>query len=84
MNKPAYRQAYEGMAAEFELASAIISARSKAGLSQAELAERMGTKQPVVARLESGNSNPSYHTLERIAEATGSRLIISFEPQPAV
>lgn len=76
-----YRQAYEAMAPEFALASAIITARRQAGLTQAELAERIGTKQPYVARLEAGTNNPSYKTLERIAEATGSRLQISFEPQ---
>ena len=83
MEKPEYRQAYEAMAPEFELASAIIAARTKAGLTQAELAERMGTKQPYVARLEAGTTNPSRKTLERIAEATGSRLRIRFDPQPS-
>lgn len=83
MEKPEYRQAYEAMAPEFELAAAIIAARTKAGLTQAELAERIGTKQPYVARLESGTTNPSHKTLERIAEATGSRLRIRFEPQPS-
>jgi hypothetical protein len=37
--------------------------------------------QPVVARLESGRVRPSMRTLERLAEATGSRLLISFEPR---
>lgn len=82
MNKPGYRKAYEEMAPEFELAAAIIEARSNAGLTQAELAERMGMKQPYVARLESGTMNPSHKTLERVAKATGSRLHISFELQP--
>jgi len=48
----------------------------------------MGTTQPVVARLESGRSRPSMRTLKRLAEATGSRLLIRFEPldtkRPAV
>lgn len=54
----------------------MIEARSRAGLTQEELAERMGTTQPVVARLESGRIRPSTRTLERLAQATGSRLII--------
>ena len=41
----------------------------------------MGTTQPVIARLESGRKRPSMRTLERLAEATGSRLLISFEPR---
>jgi len=83
MEKPEYRQAYEAMAPEFELAAAIIAARMQAGLTQAELADRMGTKQPYIARLEAGATNPSHKTLERIAAATGSRLRIQFEPQPS-
>jgi len=81
MEKPEYRQAHEAMAPEFELASAIIAARKKAGITQAELAERMGTKQSQVARLEAGTTNPSHKTLERVADATGSHLRIIFEPQ---
>lgn len=76
---PEYRNAYEAMSPEFELASAIIAARLQAGLTQSELAERMGTKQPYIARLETGTNNPSFKTLERIAEATGLQLKISFE-----
>ncbi|MGQ0595611.1 MAG: helix-turn-helix domain-containing protein [Gammaproteobacteria bacterium] len=80
LKDPAYREAYESLAEEFALAAAVIEARSRAGLTQEELAERMGTNQPVVARLESGRICPSTRTLERLAQATGSRLIIRFEP----
>ena len=51
-----------------------------AGLTQAQLAERMNTTQSVVARLESGHAHPSTKTLERIARSTGTRLRIHFEP----
>ena len=81
LKEPAYREAYDNLADEFALAAAVIEARSRAGLTQEELAERMGTTQPVVARLESGRIRPSTRTLERLAQATGSRLIIRFEPQ---
>ena len=57
--------------------------RLAAGLTQEELAARMKTKQAVIARLESGRAKPSTRTLERIAQATGHRLKISFEPLPA-
>ncbi|MGH8577843.1 MAG: helix-turn-helix domain-containing protein [Gammaproteobacteria bacterium] len=80
LKDPAYREAYNSLAEEFALAAAVIEARSRAGLTQEELAERMGTTQPVVARLESGRIRPSTRTLERLAQATGSRLIIRFEP----
>ena len=81
MKDPKYRRAYDALEQEFVLASAVIEARNRAGLTQEELARRMGTTQPVVARLESGRVRPSMRTLERFAEATGSRLLISFEPR---
>jgi ribosome-binding protein aMBF1 (putative translation factor) len=83
MNEPKYRKAYEALEEEFVLASAVIPARNCAGLTQQELAKRMGTTQPAVARLESGRTRPSIRTLERLAEATGSRLVIGFERRSA-
>jgi ribosome-binding protein aMBF1 (putative translation factor) len=80
MKQPKYKKAYEAMEGEFVLASAVMDVRNRAGLTQQELAHRMGTTQPVVARLESGRSRPTMGTLERLAEATGSRLLIKFEP----
>jgi ribosome-binding protein aMBF1 (putative translation factor) len=74
-----YRKAYEELAPEYELARAIIAARVYADLSQEELAERMDTTQPVIARLESGRVRPSTRTLARLAAATGTRLKITFE-----
>lgn len=81
IKEPKYRKAYEALEKEFVLASAVMDARNRAGLTQQELARKMGTTQPVVARLESGRARPSMRTLERLAQATGSRLLISFEPR---
>ena len=75
----AYRGAYDEQGPEFELARALIEARVGAGLTQAQLAERMKTTQSVVARLEGGRVHPSTRTLVRVAQATGTRLKISFE-----
>lgn len=72
-----YREAYQALEPEFELARSLLRARRRAGLSQAELARRMGTTQSVVAKLESGRSLPSTRTLHRYAEATRSRLKIT-------
>lgn len=80
MKEPKYRRAYEGLEEEFAIASAAIDVRNRAGLTQEELARKMGTTQPVVARLESGRGRPSMRTLDRLAKATGSRLIIGFAP----
>ncbi|MGH8428330.1 MAG: helix-turn-helix domain-containing protein [Gammaproteobacteria bacterium] len=76
---PAYRKEYEALAEEFALAAAVIEARSRAGLTQKELARKMGTTQPVIARLESGRTAPSMRTLKRLAKATGSHLSIRLE-----
>ena len=76
---PAFREAYEALEEEFALAAQVIEARARAGLTQAELAERMGTSQSAVARLESGTSHPSVATLEKLAKATGSKLRIALE-----
>jgi transcriptional regulator with XRE-family HTH domain len=80
IREPKYRKAYEALEEEFTFASAVIEARNRAGLTQQALARKMGTTQPVVARLESGRTRPSMRTLERLAEATGSRLLIRLEP----
>ncbi|HWE98237.1 MAG TPA: helix-turn-helix transcriptional regulator [Caulobacteraceae bacterium] len=79
---PAYREAYDALDEEFTLASALIEARASAGISQEEIARRMQTSQPAVARLEGGHGNPSLSTLRRYAAATGTRLRIVFEPKP--
>ena len=76
---PAYREAYEALDEEFALAAALIEARSDAGISQEEIARRMQTSQPAIARLEAGKGNPSVNTLRRYAAATGTRLRVVFE-----
>jgi predicted transcriptional regulator len=80
MKESRYRKAYEALEDEFAVARAVIAARSRAGLTQTELARKMGTTQPVVARMESGRIQPSLRTLQRLAQATGSKLMIRFEP----
>ena len=80
MKDPDYRKAHEALEPEFGLARALIEARAKAGLTQDQLARRMKTTQSVIARLESGRTKPSTQTLERVADATGTRLKITFEP----
>ena len=83
MKDPKYRREYQALEEEFSLTAAMIEARSRAGMTQEQLARRMKTTQAVVARLEGGGSRPSTRTLERYAKATGNRLRISFEPEAA-
>jgi ribosome-binding protein aMBF1 (putative translation factor) len=80
MKQPDYRAAYAGLAEEFDVAKAMIVARTSAGLSQSQLARRMKTSQSYIARIESGKVRPSTEALARFAHATGMRLKITFEP----
>ena len=84
MKSEEYRKAHAELAPEFELARTLIHARVTAGLTQEQLAQRMDTTQSVIARLESGRAKPSTRTLQRLATVTGTRLTISFEPEPAL
>jgi ribosome-binding protein aMBF1 (putative translation factor) len=80
---PEYMKEYDALEEEFARAQLVIGARAHADLSQAELAERMGTSQSAIARLESGRVKPSTRTLEKLAAATGMRLRIVLEPVKA-
>lgn len=67
---------YKRLEPRYQLISQLIESRLKKGLTQEQLAKRVGTKQSAIARLESGSSNPSVAFLEKIAEAIGSKLTI--------
>jgi DNA-binding XRE family transcriptional regulator len=72
-----FRAEYEKADAEFAVLEALVRARTKANLTQAELARRIGTTQSAIARLEGGRVSPSLATLRRYADATGAKLQIS-------
>ena len=80
MKDPEYRAEYERTQPAFDLMKALIGARVHSGLTQEQIAERMGTTQSAVARFEGWSANPSVKTLRKYAEATGTRLVVSFEP----
>jgi transcriptional regulator with XRE-family HTH domain len=81
---PTFRKEYDALEEEFALFDALVSARYQAGLTQAEVAERMGTKTPAVARLEAGGGRqhhaPSLATLRKYAAAVGCRLEVKLVP----
>lgn len=74
---PAFREAYDAIGPDMEIAFAIAEARHKAKLTQAELAARIGSSQAMVARWERGTAMPSTRSLQRVAEATGTRLRVT-------
>ena len=77
---PEFIKEYDALEEEFSLASALISARSKADMTQQDVAEKMETSQSYIAKLEGGAVSPTMKALKRYAAATGSRLKIVFEP----
>lgn len=79
LDDPETRAAYADLEPGFAIARELIAARTRAGLSQAQVAARMGTSQSTVARLESGRALPSVRTLARYASATGSRVVVKLE-----
>jgi DNA-binding XRE family transcriptional regulator len=80
MKDPAFRAEYDALAPEFALARSLITARAKAGLTQAQVARRMGTTQSVVARIESGRNPPNLKTLDKYARAVGRRIQLKLVP----
>lgn len=82
LKTPGYQEAFDATRPEFELARQLIETRIKRGLSQSELALKMGTSQSTIARLESGQSMPSLRTLNKFAQATNSELQINFKIEP--
>jgi transcriptional regulator with XRE-family HTH domain len=78
--KKSVKAAYEALEPEFTLLRELLQARQKAGMSQADIAKKMGTKAPAVTRLESslasGKHSPSIDTLKKYAQALGCHLEI--------
>jgi DNA-binding XRE family transcriptional regulator len=78
----AFRAEQERLADYAEIAAQIILYRTRLGLTQEELARRIGTSHSAISRLESGQHRSSVETLRRVANALNLRLKITFEPLP--
>ncbi len=84
MKDPEFKKAWDDLEPEFELLGSMIKARERKKISQAELAERLGTKQSAISRLERGAfSKATVETLRKIADALDSRLIIKLQAKKA-
>jgi len=81
MKDPEYRREYEKLEPEFQIARALIEARVKKKMTQAEIARKAGTKQPVISRLEGAQGSPSLSLIKRIAEVLNVRLVFRLEPR---
>ncbi|MDP4009587.1 MAG: helix-turn-helix transcriptional regulator [Candidatus Shapirobacteria bacterium] len=76
---PEIKAEYDRLGPEYEIIEAIIRKRLEIGISQKQLAEKMGTKQSALSRLESGNYNPSLAFLKKVAAALDAKLSISMK-----
>ncbi len=73
-----FANGYHALEPEFQVARQVIKLRLQQGLSQKELAARVGTAKPNISCLERGTTNPSLHLLQRVAEALGAENEIKF------
>jgi transcriptional regulator with XRE-family HTH domain len=81
--RPEVKAEYDRLDGEFALIDEFLKARAAAGVTQAEIAKRIGTTQSAIARLESGKGEPSLGTLRRYARALGCRLELRLAACPA-
>ncbi|OGN07258.1 MAG: transcriptional regulator [Candidatus Wildermuthbacteria bacterium RIFCSPLOWO2_01_FULL_48_29] len=77
LRNPKIKKAYDELGPEFEFASMLIKKRIEKGLTQGELARKVGTKQSAISRLESGGYNPSLALLKKVAKALNADVKIS-------
>lgn len=76
---PRYREAQDRLQPFEELARVVIMRRGRLGLSQQDLAGRMGTTASVISRIESGQHRTSTETLRRLGEALGGHAVVGFD-----
>lgn len=81
MKDPEFVSAYQGMEAEFQAAREVIRLRLQRGLSQRELAVKVGTRQSGISRLERASVKPSLSFLQRVAEALNAKVVVHLVPR---
>lgn len=79
LRNPKIKKEYELLRAEYETIEKIIDLRIKNKLTQRQFAEKIGTKQSGVSRLEKGLINPTLYSLSKIASVFGKKLIVDFK-----
>jgi len=83
MTDPAFAQAYAELEPEFQIARQVIALRLQQGLTQEQLARKMGTNRSSISRLESAAARPSLGLVRRVAEALGAQVEIRLLPAEA-
>ncbi len=82
LNDPAFREEYDALETVFQMKRRMIAMRKAAGLTQAQMAEKLGTQRSNISRLESVSAanSPSLATIEDYARALGYSVIVEFQP----
>jgi len=78
LKNPVFKKYYDEYGKQLEIAYQVLQLRKREGLSQVELAKKIGTKQTSIARLESGQQNFTIDTLQKLAKALRRNLKIDF------
>lgn len=80
MENPEFAEEYDALEEQYAFARQMIQARIASGMTQAELAKKVGTSQANISKLEHGTLNPSLDMVRRLAAGMGMRLKLEFEP----
>jgi len=78
LKDPEFKKEYDKLQPEYELINKLIEARIKNKMTQKDIADRMGTKQSALARLESGRGNPTLSFVQKLATAIGTDITLTF------
>lgn len=79
MENPEFKKEWDNLEVEFQIIKAMIDGRNENHLTQRELSDMTGIAQGDISKIENGNANPSIKTLDRLADALGKKLKVTFE-----
>ena len=79
MENPEFKKEWDNLEVEFQIIKAMIDGRNENHLTQRELSDMTGIAQGDISKIENGNANPSIKTLDRLADALGNKLKVTFE-----
>lgn len=80
LQNPEFKAEWDALEPEFQIIKAMIDGRKEKNITQKELANITGITQADISRIETGNSNPSIQTLQRLAAGLGMRIKLEFIP----
>ncbi|CCL51450.1 MAG: helix-turn-helix transcriptional regulator [Finegoldia magna] len=79
MENPEFKKEWDNLEVEFQIIKAMIDGRNENHITQRELSDMTGIAQGDISKIENGNANPSIKTLDRLADALGKKLKVTFE-----